>query len=410
MKGLRIVVTDGEERASLAITRSLGRAGHRIHVTSGSGRCLAGASTFARGDHEISGPLADPEAYAKRLQEIVGVTEADVLVPVTEASLLAALPHREAFGCIVPFPDLETFRRASDKGEVARLAREVGIAVPDQVEVTGRNGAGELPDDPDRSYVLKPSRSVEGGRKLGVSYGRGGEELRRAVAGLPEQAFPLLVQERIVGPGAGVFLLLWDGEVRAVFGHRRIREKPPSGGVSVVRESVPVDPSLADAAARLLRKLGWGGVAMVEFKVDQATGTPYVMEINGRFWGSLQLAVDAGVDFPRLLVEAATGSGPTPSGEGPSADPGVPTYRSGVRLRWLLGDLDQLLARLLKSPSQLDLPPGTPGRLKATLAFFVDFLPPNRLEVLRLRDPRPFARELAGWVRDVVGSRRTGKP
>ena len=84
--------------------------------------------------------------------------------------------------------------------------------------------------------------------------------------------------------------------MRAVFAHRRLREKPPSGGVSVYRESVAPDPSLVARAAALLAGLGWRGVAMVEMKTDARTGTPYLMEVNGRFWGSLQLAVDAGVD------------------------------------------------------------------------------------------------------------------
>ncbi len=400
MKGTRVLVTDGEQRAALAITRSLGRAGCRVRVVSRSGRSLAGASRHAGGDYALPDPLTDPRSFAEGLEDTVRASGAEVLIPVTEPSLLAALPLRDAFDCLLPFPDIQRFRQASDKGEVARLAREVGIAVPEQVEVPGRDWEGDLPGEPGASYVLKPSRSVEGGRKLGVSYSRGGGELRRAVESLPDQAFPLLVQQRILGPGAGVFLLLWDGEPRATFGHRRIREKPPSGGVSVVRESALVDSALADSAARLLRRLEWQGVAMVEFKIDRDAGTPYLMEINGRFWGSLQLAIDAGVDFPRLLLEAATGSPSSPA----------PTYRPGVRCRWLLGDLDQLLVRLRKSPEELNLPPGMPGRGRAVAEFLRDFFPPNRLEVFRFRDPRPFFRESRLWLQDVTGRGATNRP
>jgi predicted ATP-grasp superfamily ATP-dependent carboligase len=395
MRGTRVLVTDGEQRASLAIIRSLGRSGCRVEVASVSGRSLAGASRHARADHPLPDPLTDPTTFAEGLEETVRATGTDILIPVTEPSLLAALPHRDAFDCLLPFPDLQRFRRASDKGEVARLARDVDIAVPDQVEVPGCDADVELPGNPEASYVLKPSRSVEGGRKLGVSYSPGGSRLREALAGLPDEAFPVLVQQRILGPGAGVFLLLWDGEPRAVFGHRRIREKPPSGGVSVVRESALVDSALAESATRLLRRLQWQGVAMVEFKIDGDTGTPYLMEINGRFWGSLQLAIDAGVDFPRLLVEAATGSGSHP----------VPSYRPGVRCRWLLGDLDQLLVRLRRSPEALNLPPGMPGRGRAIAEFLRDFLPPNRLEVLRLRDPQPFFREVRLWLQELAGGK-----
>src|SRR5690606_30931719 len=98
-------------------------------------------------------------------------------------------------------------------------------------------------------------------------------------------------------------------------------------------------------------------------KLDAASGRPYLMEVNGRFWGSLQLAVDAGVDFPRLLVDAATGRQPSP----------VHEYRFGVRSRWWWGDVDHLLARLLKSGEELALPPGSPGRLAAVREFLGGF-------------------------------------
>ena len=68
--------------------------------------------------------------------------------------------------------------------------------------------------------------------------------------------------------------------------------------MSVYRESVAADPDLVRRSRALLDAFGWCGVAMVEYKLDERTGTPYLMEVNGRFWGSLQLAIDAGVDFP----------------------------------------------------------------------------------------------------------------
>ena len=140
--------------------------------------------------------------------------------------------------------------------------------------------------------------------------------------------------------------------MRASFAHRRLREKPPSGGVSVYRESIAADPALVERSRRLLEHFGWQGVAMVEYKVDERTGTPMLMEINGRFWGSLQLAVDAGVDFPRLLIECAEGRLPRRRR----------LYAVGTRLRWWWGDVDQLLLRLRRSSEQLGLPAGVAGQ------------------------------------------------
>jgi predicted ATP-grasp superfamily ATP-dependent carboligase len=44
---------------------------------------------------------------------------------------------------------------------------------------------------------------------------------------------------------------------------------------------------------------------MVEFKKDQRDGRFKLMEINPRFWGSLNLAIQSGVDFPYLFYDMA---------------------------------------------------------------------------------------------------------
>jgi predicted ATP-grasp superfamily ATP-dependent carboligase len=212
------------------------------------------------------------------------------------------------------------------------------------------------------------------------------------VTQLPESAFPLLVQQRIVGPGTGVFLLRWNGRVLATFAHRRLRETPPSGGASVYSESIAADPELVAGATRLLEKFDWQGVAMLELKRDLATGTPYVMEVNGRLWGSLQLAIDAGVDFPALLVGAALGQFPQQP----------PTYRTGVRLRSWWGDVNHLLARLRHSAERLSLPPNAPTRGQL-MRDFLKWRRSDRNETLRADDPRPFLVDTVEWIKTRAG-------
>jgi hypothetical protein len=152
-----------------------------------------------------------------------------------------------------------------------------------------------------------------------------------------------------------------------------------------------MDPLLLARSEALLRSLDWSGVAMVEFKQDASTGDPVLMEINGRFWGSLQLAVDAGVDFPALLLACATGSVPDP----------VTAYAVGVRSRWWWGEVDHLLARLTHSPQALHLPPGAPNRRQVVKGFLTDLLR-GRDQVFRLLDPAPAWRETADWLRDAA--------
>ena len=127
---------------------------------------------------------------------------------------------------------------------------------------------------------------------------------------------PSLVQEYIPSGGGefGASLLLdRDARVLARFSHRRLRSYPVAGGPSTLRESIHC-PEIEDAAERLLRALGWYGVAMVEFRRDPRDGRYKLIEVNHRFWGSLQLAVVSGVDFPALLCRLALGGarGPCP--------------------------------------------------------------------------------------------------
>lgn len=339
-------------------------------------------------------PHHGSEPFIRALVRLIEAWNVDVVLPIAEVSALAVLANQDSLGrATVPFPPYDRFVRACDKHFVLEAARSIGIRVPRQR--TLRTPEDALTMDPaelDFPLVVKPARSViENGRgltKSRVVHAADEFALRLAIGAQPRAAYPLLVQERIMGPGVGIFLLLHDGKPLAVFSHRRIREKPPAGGVSVYRESIPAEAFLLSLSEELLRALDWDGVAMVEYKLDARSGTPYLMEINGRFWGSLQLAIDSGVDFPRLLVELALGDRPQP----------VLAYRTGVRTRWWLGDVDHLLARLRYSREALALPPEAPGRMGAIGEFVSAFTDRARNEVLRLNDPMPALHEFRNWV------------
>ena len=124
---------------------------------------------------------------------------------------------------------------------------------------------------------------------------------------------------------------------------------------------------------------------MVEFKRDARDGVSKLLEINGRFWGSLQLAVDAGIDFPYLLYRLAIDGDVEP----------VLTYDVGVRLRWWLGDVDWLLLRLRERG-------GIAGQLGAILEFLRPTGKMARAEVFRRDDPAPAVEELSQYLRRAL--------
>jgi predicted ATP-grasp superfamily ATP-dependent carboligase len=400
---MSVLITDGNERAALALTRALGRQRLKVAVGAENEDSLAAASKYCWRSFSYPSPYADERGFVSRLLEVVKDLKISMVFPTSEIAMALMVRHRQKFEAhtILPIPTTDAFISLSNKYRLMQLAAELGVPIPETVYVSdGRweQVSSKLPDFP---VVVKPGKSVvdiEGRlRKTGIHYAASEAELERLYNTIDYLGQPSMIQRRIEGEGQGVFALMDKGRPVSLFAHRRLREKPPSGGVSVLRESVALPQPMTDYALRLLQHVGWHGVAMVEFKVDRQSGAPLLMEVNGRFWGSLQLALDAGINFPYLLYRIAAGE---------KVQLPVNGYRIGVKSRWLLGDLDHLLLRLLKSDEELSLPPNSPTKLKTLLEFCRFYQPGMRNEVLRFDDPKPFARELGRYVRDLLRPRQ----
>jgi predicted ATP-grasp superfamily ATP-dependent carboligase len=396
---MRVLLTDGNERTTLAAARSLVAAGHQVHVVAPRRLSLAGVSRRVRVWPVAVDPLEDPATFAATVGRLAGAIGAHLVLPMTDQSVEAVLGHRRLLPerVCLPFNDLATWRFAADKRAMLPLARAAGFAVPKTVVLDSPAEAivGEADLYP---AVLKPHCSVvadargERRRKVSAAFVSDPAACRAALAALPPAAFPVLLQRPVRGAGEGLFVLRWGGCFVAEFAHRRLRETPVQGGVSVYRESVPLDPEVLDAGRRLLDDLDWRGVAMIEYKRDAASGRPVFMEVNGRFWGSLQLAIDAGVDFPALLA-AWVEDFPGPHQLG---------YRSGVRLRWWWGDVDHCYQRLREAATWR-------ARLAALWTLLSSGLGRgrgDREEVWRWNDPLPLVVETGQWLAHALARRR----
>ena len=397
---MSVLVTDGNERATLAVTRALGRKGIKVTVGDVMSRNLSSTSKYCHRSFTYSSPVEKPADFLEEITAEVETNSYDVLIPITDVTtnLVAQAKGKLAEYTLIPMPDKEIIESVSDKSRVLKLALREGIPIPKTYFIKGVNQVKEIAKEVEYPVVIKPRKSrllTENGWVAGnTEYAYSPEDLV-AKYEKSHSLIPLpLIQERILGPGCGVFVLLSNSEVRALFGHRRLREKPPSGGVSVLRESVLLNPMMKEYALRLLKRLNWHGVAMVEFKCDSRDNIPKLMEINGRFWGSLQLAIDSGVNFPYLLYKMALEDDVEP----------ILDYRVGVRTRWLLGDLDQILARLLKRADQLNLPDGHPGRLSAIVEFMRFYKRNMTYEVLSLEDPKPGVYEISEYFRALISN------
>jgi len=320
--GASVLITDAEYISALSAVRSLGKAGYRVIAVSRSRLAHSFYSRYCAARYRVCDPKVSSERFLREIGEIYRREGCSVLVPVYLHAIRSLVGLSDGrFNVLLPRPD--SFDIAERKAEFIRWADGRGYPVPRFLIWNGEEGVVELCERHELEPPLVVKASIgEGARE--VRYVDDWEALGKVLCELADSK-PLLVQRRIFGVGYGVSCLFGrDGRLIARFVHKRLREIPPTGGASVYRESVRWD-ELAELGTSILRDLSWRGLAMVEFKVDEA-GDPYLMEINPRFWGSLPLAVASGVDFPRLYVEEALGLKP---GQ-------VVDYPTGVRAHRLL--------------------------------------------------------------------------
>lgn len=327
------IVTDGLWRKSVSAIRALGAGGYCVFVLGDSRLTTGFYSRYA--SRRFVGPSAadDPDGFGETLARAADATggRPTALLPMEDATCEWVLLHPDALPPNIHWllPSAESFALTRDKASTFARAQELGIPCPRTYIPASIDELRDLVAQVRlEEFVVKPRT---GSGSVGVIYGANidTDSLSRHW----ERHGPLLLQERIPRTGAALGVsLLFDrhGRERAAFAHRRLREYPVSGGPSTQRVSEPLGETHS-YSSQLLSSLDWSGVAMVEWKVHPGTGAPLLLEINPRFWGSLALAVKAGVDFPSVYADAALGR---------PLSAGLASYRHGVVSRWMLpGDV-----------------------------------------------------------------------
>ena len=382
-----ILVLDANQRSALAVTRSLGAHFARVNLVTAdaTSSALAGYSKYSQFYLQYPSPTYQPEAFIRWVTQHCLNGQFDLVLPTTEVtSQLLLMNSQRLTGLPLAFANYDTVVSLANKSELVKAALLAGVPVPSSQFY---NNLSEL-EASTLVYpvVLKPSLSKIFTNDHWVSTTvrvlHSADDFDRICQSdtyLHNQSF--MIQEFIPGHGTGLFCLYHHGQPIQFFAHTRLREKPPEGGVSVLSQAAQLDDQLLAYATTLLNSVNWHGVAMVEFRIA-ADGTAYLMEVNTRFWGSLQLAIDAGVDFPVQLANGFFG------------EPMVTNklYNEQQRLRWLLGDLDSLYIFLKRSHP-------FSSKLKRVLAFFTPRFSNQKYEVNRLSDLKPFWFELKHYLK-----------
>lgn len=321
-----VLVADGPSNASLAVVRSLGRRGIPVGVCTFADEFnLAAFSRWTSETVALPSPTRDAAGFIDGLGCALAAGKYPIVFPTTERTiqLITTARDRLPSWMKIPIPDTHAVTTVVDKQRTVALAQRLGVAVPRTWCPASAAAADALASRLPYPVIVKPRQTNfrwPDGRLASGHY-----VLVRRAADLPaawrrvDRAVPRpLIQVVVRGRGVGVNTLWRHGKPLVWFCHRRLREIDPRGGRSSAAVTAPCDTRLVDATRRMLTALRWHGVAMAEFKWDESTDCFWLLEINGRFWGSLPLALAAGVDFPYYLYQLAVDEVPVPPASYPS--------------------------------------------------------------------------------------------
>lgn len=113
-------------------------------------------------------------------------------------------------------------------------------------------------------------------------------------------------QEHINGTSLGFFAICSNGKILDSYTHKRILDTNPSGSGSCVRKSILYpEKDLIKISKKIIEKLKWNGPVMLEY-LKNIKGDLYLLEINGRLWGSYSLNSHSGMKFSKLLLSLYT--------------------------------------------------------------------------------------------------------
>jgi predicted ATP-grasp superfamily ATP-dependent carboligase len=400
-----ILILDAAYRQSLVSARSLGRVGLRVAMaecfaeTDRSLRVPAFRSRHSSRNVVLPSYAADPDAFGSTVVDFVREHPTRVALPTSDGVIAAVAPYRERLaelGCALALAPDCALEIATDKCRTLEIARELGIDQPKTMRIDSIGELSAALAEFVFPFVLKPSTSWSGQ-----------EERRLVPAEVIDQAeavdvtgtflaagASVLAQEWLCGRREGLTLFVVNGEVLASCAHVEHRTSPALGGASVMRQSIPIPEDVYVPALKLITAIGLEGVCEVEFRRD-ANNRPLLMEINARLAGGIENAMHSGVDFPLLIWQWAAGL-PVDRVEG---------YRTGVRTRWLHGEL-----RWLRDNYRRVGRPDSVSRSRALWLIASEFVRTRHYDCFDPHDPRPILADLRNTAAIVLKSRNPRTP
>ena len=372
-----VVITWAEGISSLCAVRSLARKGVKVVATSSNPHATGFYSRYVVGRILLPSYTTQYSQYKEALLRLCKRNDILTVMAFTECDAYILCTYRDELTPYVKtlWPCKETFEHVRDRTTLLHLAQDAGVCVPRTRKFSDWKDWSAPCVIKSRYSVIEIDNGLLYHPPIYISANKPPD--RESI--ILKMKHDPIVQERIIGPEYGFFALFNEGKMRASFQHQRIISQDYRGGASVLRKSV-YSKELEDLGTRLLQSMKWHGPAMVEFKLDVRDGKFKLMEINPRFWRSLNLAVEAGVNFPYLCyIIAKTGD----------CEP-VYDYKQNIFSQYLVGEIQHFMKLAMSRTDAGQRRPSMLGEMRTVLRT----LRYSKFDVLDRRDPAPAVMDL----------------
>jgi predicted ATP-grasp superfamily ATP-dependent carboligase len=372
-----VLVLDAHVRQSLATVRSLGHRGLRVAAlaTNELPSVPAFSSRWCQ-QKIVSSAHEGSQEYLKQLEQILQSSASQVLIASSDGTISLLHQYREQIEQYthLALPQESALEIALNKERSLELARECGLNVPKGLAIHHANEVDEALRLIGLPAVVKPRKSWDSQKRthLETRLVTTREEARLAVKALTGGGESVLFQQFLPGVQESISFLYAHGEMYARFASWTKRATSPVGGIDVLRHSIALPRDSSTQAEHLVRTIGLEGYSRIDFRRDY-TGKPYFVEISPSMSAGTELAIQAGVDFPSLLYQWASGQ-PIDN---------VQDYKINAWRRDLAADFKVMLTTIREHARPGMMPPG-----RAIRDFCASFFRPMKYDYLDWKDLR----------------------
>ncbi len=299
-----LIVEDGRDSYLLPAVRSLGAAGCTVGLA-GPGRSRSASSRWVSRVHHVPPAEEDLAAFASAVRSVVKEGGYDVVFGGDDVEVLALSAVRADVGAVVPYATHESVVRAIDKLQLLSSAQQAGLATPWTVPASAASTSDVgLPVVVKARLHWTPGAASDGRARLPARTCATVAEAEDAIRAIARAGGSAVLQEVVEGSLMAVTTLCAPGGRVLAESHQVASRVSLRRGTSTRARTVPIDEELSGRVGRLLADLGWFGIANLQF-LRPASGPPLLIDLNGRFYGSLALALAAGLDLPVQWVGLA---------------------------------------------------------------------------------------------------------